>query len=143
MYYHQNSDVVGAYLTMPVGPMSLSGALKTCPKIVGMKDPIAGKRRIILPRVPAWRSLILEGLKRGGLSLKVLVEAQQAYQNPQSLKGALSELDGLLKELKKPDLLFEFDLLEVPSKHILYYLRKIEHMPVFWISYIHQNLNLT
>lgn len=102
--------------------MSLSGALKACPKIVGLKDPVTGKS-IIRRRVPAWRSLTLEGLRRGCLPLKVLLEAKKARLKPRSLDKALSDLVELLKKMKQHQHRVEFYELEVLSKLIFNYLR--------------------
>lgn len=120
--YHRNADVVGACLMMRVGSLSLSGAPKTCSGIVGMKTPFTG-RKSITRRMPAWRSLTLEGLRRGCLPLKVLLEAKNARLHPRSLDNALSELVELLNNMKHHLHRIEFSELEVLSKLILSYLQ--------------------
>lgn len=121
--HHRNADVVGACsLMMRVGPVSLGGAPKTCSAIVGMKNPFTG-RKGIKKRMPEWRSLTLEGLRRGYLPMNVLLEAKKARLQPRSLDNALSELVGLLNDMKHHLHRIEFSKLEVLSKLILSYLQ--------------------
>lgn len=107
---------------MRVGPVSLSGVPKTCSGIVGMKNPFTG-RKSIKRRMPEWRSLTLEGLRRGCLPLKVLLEAKKARLHPRSLDNALSDLVKLLNDMRHHLHRIEFSELEVLSKLILSYLQ--------------------
>ncbi|KAJ8616653.1 hypothetical protein MRB53_036025 [Persea americana] len=116
--HHRNADVVGACsLMMRVGPVSLGGAPKTCSPIVGMKNPFTG-RKGIKKRMPEWRSLTLEGLRRGYLPMNVLLEAKKARLQPRSLDNALSELVGLLNDMKHHLHRIEFSKLEEVARKL-------------------------
>lgn len=74
--------------------MISTGFISMSLDIVGMKESVRGRVKKTFWKkkgVPFWRSLTMEGLRCGNLSLEVLLEVKKARLGPQSLIGAESE----------------------------------------------------